>query len=87
MTNFAVHVKFQRTTGEKAKANAYIRPGPLDSQFKAAVKHLQSFEVTHDGPFLGDDFVKVLRQVSLIIERKLAVLPFLTSSRPPITWE
>ncbi|KUI61890.1 Interferon-induced GTP-binding protein Mx2 [Cytospora mali] len=64
LTNFAVHAQFKRTTGEKSSVKAHIRPGPLDSQYEVAVEHLKSFEVNHEGPFTGDDFLKILHEAA-----------------------
>ena len=68
LTNFAIHAQFKRTTGEKSSVRARICPGPLDSQYEAAVEHLESFEVIYDGDFTGDVFVKILHEVSFILE-------------------
>lgn len=72
LTNFAIHAHFKRTQGEKSSVKAYIRPGALDSQFAAAVQHLERFEVDQAGPLTGDDFVNILQDVSRTLDHSVS---------------
>ena len=63
-TSFAVHAQFRRTTDGAAYARAYIRPGPGDENYPAAVEHLHSFEAVHNGVLSGDDFVDMMHQAA-----------------------
>ncbi|EPE05345.1 glycosyl transferase family 2 [Ophiostoma piceae UAMH 11346] len=63
-TNFAVHAQFRRTTDGGAYARAYIRPGPGDEHYEAAVQHLHSFESVHCGVLSGGDFVDMVHKAA-----------------------
>ena len=65
LTNFAVHAQFKRTAGEKS-VKAHIRPGQLDSQYEAALEHLQKFEVIREGDVTGDDFIEIVQAVRYV---------------------
>lgn len=68
LTNFAIHAQFKRTPGETPKVKAHLRAGPLDARDGAAVKHLESFEKTHEGAFTGDDFIAILHEAAKHME-------------------
>ncbi|OIW28202.1 P-loop containing nucleoside triphosphate hydrolase protein [Coniochaeta ligniaria NRRL 30616] len=64
LTSFAIHTQFKRTTSGKPLVKAHIRPGPLDSQYDAAVEHLQRFEVLREGSVTGDEFLEIVQEAA-----------------------
>ncbi|KAF4119264.1 Glycosyl transferase family 2 [Geosmithia morbida] len=64
LSNFAIHAQFKRTTDQDPTVKAHIRPGPLKSQDKAVLRHLESFQVANNGPLTGDDFTDILEKAA-----------------------